>query len=64
MSEVAQDAAFLVDPNNEATITDALAQIIHASSLINELIDRGSKRAQLFNWTSVAKKTKAVYSLF
>lgn len=64
MPEIAQDAAFLVDPNNQAAITDALAQIIHPSSLIDELIDRGYKRAQLFNWASVAEKTKAVYSLF
>jgi alpha-1,3-rhamnosyl/mannosyltransferase len=64
MPEVAQDAAFLVDPNNQATITDAFAQILHASSLIDQLKDRGYKRAKLFNWANVAEKTKAVYSLF
>jgi glycosyltransferase involved in cell wall biosynthesis len=64
MPEVAQDAALLVDPNDQAAITDALTQILSSSFLNDQFRNRGYKRARLFSWENVAQQTKAIYSLF
>jgi alpha-1,3-rhamnosyl/mannosyltransferase len=64
MPEVAGNAAILVDPNNQAEITDAMNIIIQSPPDIKKLQIDGLERAKMFNWEQVAKKTKAIYSLF
>ena len=53
MPEVAQDAALLVDPFNEDTIAEAMAQMLDENTR-KELIEKGRVRAQDFSWDYAA----------
>ena len=54
MPEVAGDAALLVDPFDPASIAEAMQKIHLDDSLRKELIDRGLKRKDEFNWQRTA----------
>jgi len=61
LGEIASDAAWLVDPENE----DALAEGLHAlatdGGLRQELKRRGLARAASFSWQRTGRETAAVY---
>jgi len=54
MPEVAGDAALLIDPFSVASIAEALQLMAGNESLRHELIDKGRKRRELFNWQQTA----------
>ena len=54
MPEVAGDAALLIDPFSVASIAEALQLMAGNESLRHELIEKGRKRRELFNWQQTA----------
>jgi len=60
--EIVKDAAILCDPASYVKIADALEKTILDKSLAKGLIERGLKRAQVFNWEDAAQKTLRVIS--
>ena len=54
MPEVAQNAALLVDPFSEASIAEAMAEIID-ENVRKELIEKGRERAADFSWDIAAE---------
>lgn len=56
MPEVAGDAALLVDPFDEGSISRAMSAIVSDERLRKELIQKGFERARLFNWDNTAKQ--------
>ncbi len=59
--EVVGDAAWLVDPSDEAATTRALATVIAGGPAVEERVARGLARARLFTWERAAAATLAVY---
>ena len=55
MSEIAGDAALLVDPLSIEEIATAIDQIVNNKVLRAQLIKKGIQRASNFNWESTAK---------
>lgn len=62
MPEVAGDAAILLAPHDYRTMADAIVALLESSSLRDDLIQRGRKRASYFTWEQTAEKTQAIYS--
>ncbi|NOQ75340.1 MAG: glycosyltransferase [Crocinitomix sp.] len=60
LPEVTGDAGILVDPFSVEAITAGLIEIETNSNLRAELIQKGLKRGQLFNWDFTAEKIWAV----
>jgi len=60
MPEIADKAAFLVDPYNTDQIAQAIKLLVSDEQLRNELIARGLKRVKKFSWESCSKKTLAL----
>lgn len=52
--EVAGDAAVLVDPDNVAGLSDAMARVAFSEPLVSSLRQRGLRRARQFSWTRSA----------
>jgi glycosyltransferase involved in cell wall biosynthesis len=52
MSEVAGDAALLVDPYDTDAIADAIGRIVEDDGLARDLASRGEKRAAEYSWAS------------
>lgn len=50
MPEVAGDAALYVDPQSPQSIANAMLKITNNDTLRKELIKKGLKRLQIFNW--------------
>ncbi|HET9496025.1 MAG TPA: glycosyltransferase, partial [Chloroflexia bacterium] len=61
LSEVAGDAALLVDPRSVEQITDALARVHDDPQLAGELTARGMARASRFTWENAARSTLDFY---
>jgi glycosyltransferase involved in cell wall biosynthesis len=61
MPEVAGDAALLVDPYDEKSISEAMVRICSDIQLRNRLIDSGTQRFKQFSWKKTALKTLQVY---
>jgi|YNPNPStandDraft_1061719.scaffolds.fasta_scaffold25275_3 glycosyltransferase involved in cell wall biosynthesis len=61
LPEVVGDAGILVDPDDTASIADALYRVLADSALAALLRQRGLARAALFTWQETAKQTLAVY---
>lgn len=61
MPEVADDAAFLVDPNDPEEICNGMQLILENESLRNKLVKKGFKRASQFSWEKMAKQVKEIY---
>lgn len=59
MSEVAGEAAVLVDPYSVDSIADGIRRVLRAKKGFSE---KGYKRASEFSWSEAAKKTLEVYS--
>ncbi|NOU46207.1 MAG: glycosyltransferase family 4 protein [Bacteroidales bacterium] len=56
MPEVAGDAALLVDPFDEDSISNAMLAIANDPLLRESLIRKGFERAKLFNWDNTARQ--------
>lgn len=61
LAEIAADAALLVDPVDSEAIAHGLQALIADSSLRENLIEKGRKRAAQFSWQETAARTWAVY---
>lgn len=61
MSEIAGDAAVLVDPLSVDAIADGMNRLIEDGSLRQELALKGPERAARFTWTECAERTLKVY---
>ena len=61
LPEVVGDAGLLVDPEDEATIARAMADLLSSEALHADLSARGRAHAARFSWERVARETKALY---
>jgi len=61
MPEVAGDAALLVDPYDEESISEAMVCICNDAQIRSRLINSGTRRCKEFNWQKTASKTLEVY---
>lgn len=61
MSEVAGDAALLVDPGNIQKIAFEMNELMKSDSLKKQMIEKGLKRNRQFSWKSTARETLQVY---
>jgi glycosyltransferase involved in cell wall biosynthesis len=61
LPEVAGDAAFLVDPQDETAMTAALAQALADEALRMRLRTAGLARAAQFSWDRTAQATLEIY---
>lgn len=59
--EVAGDAAFLHEINDEEAMADTLRKLESSPSLREEYRQKGFKQAQKFQWKDAARQTLAVY---
>jgi glycosyltransferase involved in cell wall biosynthesis len=64
MPEVAGDAALLVDPTDEATISAAISTLATDRDLRERLTAAGLRRAATFSWHDTAQLTLAAYERF
>jgi glycosyltransferase involved in cell wall biosynthesis len=62
--EVTDEAALFVDPKNVDSIGVTIHQLIHDKALRKDLAEKGSLRAEDFDWKKTAEETLYVYSLF
>lgn len=62
VSEIASDAAILIDPSSEEAMGKALVRLLGDEPLRRQLIQRGRARVQKFDWQDTAQKTLAVYA--
>lgn len=60
LPEVAGEAAYLVDPNDEHAIAAGLRALLDDEDLRDRLIGAGLARAALFTWHETARRTMAV----
>ncbi len=60
LPEVAGQAAYLVDPNDEKQITTGLQELLDDEGLRDRLIGAGLARAARFTWHETARRTVAV----
>lgn len=61
LSEVAGDAAILIDPKDINALVNAIRRISEDERLRVKLSEAGERRAQEFTWTRTAEMTRAVY---
>jgi len=59
--EVADDAALLVDPEDEDAIAGGLVRILSDETLRADLKEKGPKRAASFSWAATARATLDAY---
>lgn len=60
--EVVGDAAILVSPYGSEQLTEALYKVITNKSLQKEMIDKGLKQIEKFNWYRVARNVLSIYN--
>jgi glycosyltransferase involved in cell wall biosynthesis len=63
LTEVAGDAALLVDPTDTSSISEAMLRVLEDSTLAGDLREKGLARARLHSWDSTARMTLDVYKL-
>ena len=61
MPEVAGDAAYLVEPEDERDIARGLSEMMYDKGIRQMYVDRGRKRAVQFSWDDTAHRTIAVF---
>jgi glycosyltransferase involved in cell wall biosynthesis len=61
LPEVVGDAGLLVNPDDPASIADALRRVLTDDALAGDLRRRGLERAGLFNWRETAGRVLSVY---
>jgi glycosyltransferase involved in cell wall biosynthesis len=62
VSEIAGNAAILVDPSCEKSISDALLRLLCDERLRRHLIEQGRARIEQFSWQETIRKTLGVYT--
>ena len=60
MPEAGGDAAIYVDPENVEDIAKKLEKVLSDSKLRSEMVEKGKKQVQKFNWDKTAKETLAI----
>jgi glycosyltransferase involved in cell wall biosynthesis len=60
LSEVAGDAAILVDPNNFKDISESMRKMTVEDNLVNELIEKGIIRQSKFTWDKCSSEFKEI----
>ena len=61
MPEVANDAAYLVDPNNVEEMASAMSKLLENDQLREELIEKGLERARAYTWQDVSERYLKLY---
>lgn len=61
LPEIAADAAEYFDPYSEASMHNAMNNVLNDSIYRQKLVDNGNKRLKLFSWEQTAIYTKKVY---
>jgi glycosyltransferase involved in cell wall biosynthesis len=61
LPEVVGHAGLLVDPEDTASLADAMRHIMHDESLRETLRKQGFARSKFFSWEATARKTLQVY---
>jgi len=61
LPEVLGDAGLLVDPDDPATIADAMQRVLEDSALRQQMADAGVARAAQFSWKSSAERLYEMY---
>ena len=61
LPEAVGDAALLVDPDDRAALTDAMAAAVSDKALRDDLRERGLQQAKRFSWDETARLTLRVY---
>jgi glycosyltransferase involved in cell wall biosynthesis len=61
VSEIAGDAAILVDPSSDESIGRALLRLLCDESQRSQLIREGKARVQKFGWNETVKNTLSIY---
>jgi len=56
LPEVCGDAAYYVDPYSGESIADGIYKVLTDRALRQDLVNKGFKRAAMFNWDESAKK--------
>jgi glycosyltransferase involved in cell wall biosynthesis len=59
--EVADGAAYLIDPLNVQSIADAMIRFSSDENLKNKYRELGKKQVEKFNWEKCARETLEVY---
>ena len=62
LGEIASDAAIYLDEPIMNSIIDVMKQFEQHKFVVDSIIEKGLKRAALFNWAKTAKETVRVYS--
>jgi glycosyltransferase involved in cell wall biosynthesis len=61
MPEIVGDAGFLVEPDSEESLKQAMAEVLADPGLSAEMAARGLERAKQFTWERTARETLRVY---
>jgi glycosyltransferase involved in cell wall biosynthesis len=61
LPEVVDDAGIMIDPYDVDSLTHNMYEILTNQGLEKDLMDKGIKRARIFNWDNSAKETQEVY---
>ncbi|MGM0613315.1 MAG: glycosyltransferase family 4 protein [Bacteroidota bacterium] len=61
MPEIADDAAYIVDPETPESISLGIYRLMNNHSLRNKNIQKGFKRASEFSWRDTAEETLKIY---
>lgn len=64
LPEVVGDAGLLVNPNDEADLTDSMRRVIEDPALAVTLSEKGIARSARFSWRLCAAKHAAIYRRF
>ena len=62
LPEIAGDSAFLVDPDDIVSMTDALHRVLFDQSLRKDLIEKGKKNINNFSWEKTAGRVLEIYN--
>jgi len=61
MPEIADDAAYIIDPFKTEDITEAIITLLKNSKLRDQLIEKGYKRSAKFTWKAMAQNVHNIY---
>jgi glycosyltransferase involved in cell wall biosynthesis len=59
--EIAEGAGLLVDPNDPASIAEAIGRVLSDGELAARLAQKGRERAETYSWAKAATTTLAAY---
>lgn len=60
--EIAEGAGLLVDPNDPASIAEAIGRVLDDNELAARLARKGRERAETYTWDAAAARTLAAYN--